>query len=325
MAGPGRGRDQDLGPGGGDRPGGGQLRPRLRLPKLQIAFDAIWFHRGPAGHHQPRPLVPPGRPGSRRRAIVAAIEACRAACEVNAGKPGPLMLEAAMELLGLEAGDWSWSGTGCHRHRQAVAAGMPSAVVLTGEPPPSCWPPPRPAPATGSWTGSTGCCRRRRGGVQADSPGDGGSSAGSGMSGSGDRLRDEFEACFGGLAAIGQDPAGGWTRLAWTDEDRAARSWFESEATARGLTVEQDPAGNLWAWWTGSGRWVRAGWSRSGATWTRSAGAGPTTGPSGWSAGWSRWGSWPRAGSSRNGRWRWWRSPTRRAGGSGCRPSGAGC
>ncbi len=73
------------------------------------------------------------------------------------------------------------------------------------------------------------------------------------MSGSGDRLREEFEACFGGLAAIGRDPAGGWTRLAWTDEDRAARAWFSSEAAARGLAVEQDPAGNLWAWWSGPG------------------------------------------------------------------------
>ena len=73
------------------------------------------------------------------------------------------------------------------------------------------------------------------------------------MSGSGDRLREGFEACFGGLAAIGRDPAGGWTRLAWTDEDRAARSWFETEAGARGLTVEPDPAGNLWAGWPGPG------------------------------------------------------------------------
>ncbi|HEV2870886.1 MAG TPA: allantoate amidohydrolase, partial [Actinomycetota bacterium] len=73
------------------------------------------------------------------------------------------------------------------------------------------------------------------------------------MSGSGDRLREGFAACFGGLAAIGQDPAGGWTRLAWTDEDRAARSWFEAEAGARGLTVERDPAGNLGAWWPGPG------------------------------------------------------------------------
>ena len=71
------------------------------------------------------------------------------------------------------------------------------------------------------------------------------------MSGSTGRLGDEFEACFGRLATIGRDPAGGWTRLAWTDEDRAARAWFRSEATARGLTVDQDPAGNLWAWWAG--------------------------------------------------------------------------
>jgi beta-ureidopropionase / N-carbamoyl-L-amino-acid hydrolase len=73
------------------------------------------------------------------------------------------------------------------------------------------------------------------------------------MSGSADRLREEFEACFGRLAAIGRDPAGGWTRLAWTDEDRQARAWFESEASDRGLTVDQDPAGNLWAWWGGPG------------------------------------------------------------------------
>src|SRR5215213_11663735 len=73
------------------------------------------------------------------------------------------------------------------------------------------------------------------------------------MSGSGDRLRDEFEACFGVLAAIGQDPAGGWTRLACTDEDREARTWFEAEAGARGLAVEPDRAGNLWAWWPAPG------------------------------------------------------------------------
>jgi beta-ureidopropionase / N-carbamoyl-L-amino-acid hydrolase len=64
-----------------------------------------------------------------------------------------------------------------------------------------------------------------------------------------ERLRDDFERCFEGLAAIGRDPAGGWTRLAWTGEDRAARDWFQAEARARGLAVEQDPAGNLWAWW----------------------------------------------------------------------------
>jgi N-carbamoyl-L-amino-acid hydrolase len=70
------------------------------------------------------------------------------------------------------------------------------------------------------------------------------------MSGNQDR-RGAFEHCFGGLAAIGRDPGGGWTRLAWTEEDRAARAWFEAQAADRGLTVEWDSAGNLWAWWGG--------------------------------------------------------------------------
>ena len=68
------------------------------------------------------------------------------------------------------------------------------------------------------------------------------------MSGNQDR-HEAFEGCFGGLAAIGREPGGGWTRLAWTEEDRAARAWFEAEAADRGLEVERDSAGNLWAWW----------------------------------------------------------------------------
>jgi beta-ureidopropionase / N-carbamoyl-L-amino-acid hydrolase len=68
------------------------------------------------------------------------------------------------------------------------------------------------------------------------------------MSGNQDR-RDAFEMLFADLAAIGRDPGGGWTRLAWTEEDRAARAWFEASAADLGLTVERDSAGNLWAWW----------------------------------------------------------------------------
>ncbi len=48
----------------------------------------------------------------------------------------------------------------------------------------------------------------------------------------------------------------GTTRLAWTDEDAAARDWFARQAGGAGLRVERDPAGNLWAcpvtpapWW----------------------------------------------------------------------------
>jgi beta-ureidopropionase / N-carbamoyl-L-amino-acid hydrolase len=61
-----------------------------------------------------------------------------------------------------------------------------------------------------------------------------------------------------GLAALGAIGAGerGVTRLAWTPELAAAEEWFRAEAGAAGLSVERDPAGNLWAcpaaeppWW----------------------------------------------------------------------------
>ncbi len=58
-----------------------------------------------------------------------------------------------------------------------------------------------------------------------------------------------FEREFGALAAIGRHPVdAGYSRLAWTAEDRAARVWFRAAAAARGLTVETDGNGNLWAW-----------------------------------------------------------------------------
>jgi HAD superfamily hydrolase (TIGR01450 family) len=106
--------------------------------KLQVAFDAIWFHRR-ARLVTTNPdrwcPFPGGRGEPDAGAIVAAIEACTGVtCEVNAGKPGPLMLEAAMELLGLDAGDCVLVGDRLSTDiAMAVAARMPSAVVLTGE------------------------------------------------------------------------------------------------------------------------------------------------------------------------------------------------
>jgi len=63
-------------------------------------------------------------------------------------------------------------------------------------------------------------------------------------------LADRFEALFAELGAIGRDPAtGAYRRLAWTEDDRAARTWFARAAGDRGLGVETDRNGNLWAWW----------------------------------------------------------------------------
>ena len=42
---------------------------------------------------------------------------------------------------------------------------------------------------------------------------------------------------------------GGYRRFAWNTADLACREWFRSEAATRGLEVETDRNGNLWAWW----------------------------------------------------------------------------
>nr|MBA3617650.1 HAD family hydrolase [Rubrobacteraceae bacterium] len=75
--------------------------------KLQIAFDAIWFYeRAMLVTTNPDRYCPfPGGRGEPdAAAIVAAIEACTGAkCQVNVGKPDPIMLETVMDLIGLEA------------------------------------------------------------------------------------------------------------------------------------------------------------------------------------------------------------------------------
>ena len=106
--------------------------------KLQIAFDAIWFHkRARLVTTNPDRYCPfPGGRGEPdAAAIVAAVEACTGAkCEVNVGKPDPIMLEAIMNLIGLEAEECVMTGDRLYTEiRMALDAGMPSAVVLTGE------------------------------------------------------------------------------------------------------------------------------------------------------------------------------------------------
>src|SRR5215218_3092450 len=106
--------------------------------KLQIAFDAIWFYkRAMLVTTNPDRYCPfPGGRGEPdAAAIVAAIEACTGAkCQVNVGKPDPIMLETIMELVGLDAKECVMTGDRLYTEiRMAKDAGMPSAVVLTGE------------------------------------------------------------------------------------------------------------------------------------------------------------------------------------------------
>jgi len=106
--------------------------------KLQIAFDAIWFHKRAklvtTNPDRYCPL-PGGRGEPDAAAIVGAIEGCTGTkCEVNVGKPDPIMLETVMGLLDLDAKDCVMTGDRLYTAiRMALDAGMPSAVVLTGE------------------------------------------------------------------------------------------------------------------------------------------------------------------------------------------------
>jgi HAD superfamily hydrolase (TIGR01450 family) len=106
--------------------------------KLQIAFDALWFHRRavlmstnpdkycpfPGGHGEPDCA-----------AIVAAIETCSGVkCERTFGKPSALMVEVVVDSLGIPVGEAVMVGD---RLATDIAmgrlAGMDAALVLTGD------------------------------------------------------------------------------------------------------------------------------------------------------------------------------------------------
>ena len=106
--------------------------------KLQIAFDTLWLHRrarlvttNPDAYCP----MPGGRGEPDAAAVVAAIEACTGVrCEVNLGKPDPVMLRTALAVLGLEPQDCVMVGDRLYTDvAMAVDAGIDSALVLTGE------------------------------------------------------------------------------------------------------------------------------------------------------------------------------------------------
>lgn len=59
-----------------------------------------------------------------------------------------------------------------------------------------------------------------------------------------------FDGLWETLAELGRDQAnGGYRRLPWTAAELACRDWFGAQAATRGLPLELDRNGNLWAWW----------------------------------------------------------------------------
>ena len=110
--------------------------------KLQIAFDAIR-----AGAHffatNPDPYCPTPTGGEPDCAcIIAAIEACtKKKVEAVVGKPSQYMIEAALHLMNLPAEDCLMIGDRLETDvYMGHAAGMPTALALTGATPESALP-----------------------------------------------------------------------------------------------------------------------------------------------------------------------------------------
>ena len=106
--------------------------------KLQIAFDAIWFHKRArliTSNPDRYCPMPGGRGEPDAASVVAAIEACtETTCEANLGKPGVEMLETVLGMLGLPANRCVMIGDRLSTDiAMATAAKMDSALVLTGE------------------------------------------------------------------------------------------------------------------------------------------------------------------------------------------------
>jgi N-carbamoyl-L-amino-acid hydrolase len=65
-----------------------------------------------------------------------------------------------------------------------------------------------------------------------------------------------FDSLWESILDVGRDSnSGGYRRFAWTTTDLTLREWFADEARRRGMTVDEDRNGNVWAWWMPVG-WV---------------------------------------------------------------------
>jgi beta-ureidopropionase / N-carbamoyl-L-amino-acid hydrolase len=59
-----------------------------------------------------------------------------------------------------------------------------------------------------------------------------------------------FDGLWESIIDVGRHPgSGGYRRFAWSTTDLTLREWFSGEANQRGMSVEEDRNGNLWAWW----------------------------------------------------------------------------
>jgi NagD protein len=107
--------------------------------KLQIAFDAIRHGARFFATNPDRYCPVPGGGEPDCAAIIAAIEACtNVPVEAVVGKPSRYMIEAALNLMRLPAGDCLMTGDRLETDvRMGLDAGMSTALILTGATPES--------------------------------------------------------------------------------------------------------------------------------------------------------------------------------------------
>nr|WP_293767445.1 allantoate amidohydrolase [Sporichthya sp.] len=62
-------------------------------------------------------------------------------------------------------------------------------------------------------------------------------------------MEPSFDGMWAELAGVGRDAGtGGYRRFAWSTAELTCREWFAGQAAARGMGLERDRNGNLWAW-----------------------------------------------------------------------------
>lgn len=110
----------------------------LTWRKLQIAFEAIWFHKRArmiATNPDRFCPFPGGRGEVDAGPVIAALEtATGRPLDVNCGKPSPVMLNTIMKAIGIPVERCVTTGDRLYTEiRMGIESGMDTALVFTGE------------------------------------------------------------------------------------------------------------------------------------------------------------------------------------------------
>ncbi len=110
----------------------------LTWKKLQIAFEAIWYHRRArliATNPDRFCPFPEGRGEVDAGAVIAALEhVCGTTVEVNCGKPGNVMIDTILASRKLSRDQWLLTGDRLSTDIQmGINSDIDTALVFTGE------------------------------------------------------------------------------------------------------------------------------------------------------------------------------------------------